>query len=671
MRADAAVKKKKRIVDGIVKGKLSLIRRKTHRDRKRVIRASINPVNVDVAPAPVIVTGGGGGGVSSPAVEAAILKILQRMDSMPAPAPRSGSGDEGLIEEFGFQQEALLEEMRAMRQQAGAGSGGSEVKVASKRRPESSGKQEGIKLLTLEEMAELGLEDRFEEIQRAKEEESQELRNVNQTYPLMQSPLNAERTLTWANIRYNQQTKSLVYTVIEPQMSPEEEQVFKEIQVKLQERMDVNFEGGGAFQQEFLVNKVYEFLNYFGYVLSPDQLEKVIYFVVRDFIGLNNLEPLLHDPAIEDISCDGFSIPVFIAHNNPLFGEIATSVVFEEKDQLDNFVMKLSQRCGRAISVADPLLDGALPDGSRVQATFGTDISKRGSNFTIRKFSKEPVTPIKMVRTGTVTPEVLAYLWLAVEAGKSVLVSGATATGKTTMLNAISLFIKPEQKIVSIEDTAELRLPHPNWLPQVARAAAGSHGVGGVSMFDLLKAALRQRPDYLLVGEVRGDEAAIMFQAMSTGHAGMSTIHAENMEKLINRLTTKPINLPAVLLESLDIVVFLIRARLGKHYVRRVNQLVEIAGVDGDTKEVVTRFVFEWDPTEDNIGALEESVVMEKVRVSRGISKDEILAELYRRSKLLEWLNDNNIVDFERVSKFIETYYVDPERIRQWTRGEV
>jgi len=298
----------------------------------------------------------------------------------------------------------------------------------------------------------------------------------------------------------------------------------------------------------------------------------------------------MRDPLIEDISCTGISYPIYIFHRNPLIGEIKTNLQFNSDEELDNFVIKLSVRTGRIVSVANPLLDAALPNGARIQITFGKDISRRGSSFTIRKFTEDPFTPIDLLLYGTVDFNMLAYLWTLVEEGRSLLISGGTATGKTSFLNAISLFIKPEKKIISIEDTAELKLPHPNWLSEVARPGYGPNRYGEVTMFDLLKAALRQRPDYIIVGEVRGEEAYILFQAMATGHAGLGTIHAESFEALMDRLLSPPINLPPSLLEVLDGVVFLKRLRYQGKYVRRVDKIYEILGFNKEKRMLIGQF---------------------------------------------------------------------------------
>jgi flagellar protein FlaI len=293
----------------------------------------------------------------------------------------------------------------------------------------------------------------------------------------------------------------------------------------------------------------------------------------------------MNDPNIEDISCDGVGVPIYVYHRDQRFGSVRTNAKFDTEEELGSFVMRLSQKCGRSISIADPLLDGALPDGSRVQATSGSGISMKGSHFTIRKFTADPMTCVDLLNYGTVNSEILAYLWLAIEHGKSILIAGPTASGKTTMLNAPSLFIRPELKVITIEDTPELRLPHENWVSQVSRTGFGPEGVSGkklgeIDLFDLLKASLRQRPDTIIVGEVRGREAYVLFQQMATGHPGMSTIHAESMMAVVNRLRTPPINLPPSLLQHLDLLLVLTRQRIKGKYIRRSKELVEVTGYD-------------------------------------------------------------------------------------------
>ena len=246
----------------------------------------------------------------------------------------------------------------------------------------------------------------------------------------------------------------------------------------------------------------------------------------------------------------------------------------------------------------------------------------------------------------------------------SLIVVGGTASGKTSLLNALSFFIRPEQKIVSIEDTAELQLSHPHWVAEVSRegfeTVAGHEKKGGeVAMMDLLKEALRQRPDYILVGEVRGEEATILFQAMATGHSGMATIHADTLERLIDRITAKPLNIPVALLETLDMIVFIKRLRYKDNFVRRISNVYEIEGYDKSDNTILSRKIFEWDAVDDVVVPKEESILLGNIYTQKGISKEEIQEEIKKRVKVLEYMDKKNITYYKDVAKIINKYYVD------------
>jgi flagellar protein FlaI len=325
-----------------------------------------------------------------------------------------------------------------------------------------------------------------------------------------------ERVFAYAKIYWDEKRNCMVYLVVEPHLTPQDERLIEQIKKDMEERLDIDFfKLGEVKAKELVVQEIGKIL--LSKSIDRRKMEIIQYYVQRDIIGLGKIEPLMKDANIEDISCDGHGIPIYIYHRNSLLGSIITNVMFSDGDELDSFAMKLAQKGGKSISVAEPLVDGSLPDGSRVQATLGTDIARRGSNFTIRKFTDKPLTPVHMMEYGTVDSTVMAYLWLAIEYRKSILISGGTATGKTSFLNALSLFIKPSLKIVSIEDTPELRLPHPHWIPEVARTPIATEGkTGEVSLFDLLRESLRQRPDYIIVGEVRGKEAFVLFQQIAS-----------------------------------------------------------------------------------------------------------------------------------------------------------
>jgi len=498
----------------------------------------------------------------------------------------------------------------------------------------------------------------------------EEAERTSMTYPLIPHyPKEGEVVFSYASLKYSEEEKQHVYTVLEPGISEEDREIIARIKKRLEERLDVDVTQIGHVQGEkILLDAIVEALKSLDIQFDPQRQEKLVYYIKRDTLGLGKIEPLMQDPNIEDISCDGVGISIFVYHRSPRIGTVKTNIVFQTSGELDEFIVRLAQKCNKSISIAEPLLDGTLPDGSRVQATLGSDIARRGSNFTVRKFASDPLTPTHMLKYRTLDSLSLAYLWLAVENNYSILISGGTATGKTSLLNALSLFIRPNLKVVSIEDTSELRLPLQHWIPHVARTPLSvSSKVGEVTLFDLLRASLRQRPDYIILGEVRGKEAFVLFQQMATGHASMATIHAASIPQLVDRLITPPINLPPKLLENIDIVVFLSLARLHGADVRRADSILEIAGVE-ETRPI-TREIFSWDPVKDTFAAKEGSAVLRKIAGRTGAGEEEIQHELHRRKKILEWMFENNVYDFREVDRIIQAYHTDPENVLEMVYG--
>ncbi|RLG18151.1 type IV secretion system protein VirB11 [Nanoarchaeota archaeon] len=489
-----------------------------------------------------------------------------------------------------------------------------------------------------------------------------ELQRTNEQFPLVELPIGKRRIpVAMGHIYWDPRRRSLKYDVIEPVLSKQEKEILEEIKKMLKEKVDIPFDRIRNKNKAFayLTKKVNEIIKLIKVKLSPTQKLKIYYYIYRDFVGLGPIEPLMNDVNIEDISCDGVNIPVFVYHRNPLYGQIETNIVFRSREELDNFVLRLAQKAGKALSVSQPLLDAALPDGSRIQATYGTDIARHGSNFTIRKFTTKPITPIHIMYFGTADAKILAYLWLAIENGSSILVAGTTATGKTTMLNVLSMFIPPNSKIISIEDTAELRLPHVNWIPEVARPGFGKSAQGEVSMFDLLKAAMRQRPDYLIVGEIRGKEAYVMFQGIATGHPAMGTLHADNFAALVNRLTSPPIELAKAMLENLDIVVFLTRVKRAGKTIRRIREIIEIVAYDYKTDNIITNTSYVWDAKNDRFIA-QKSVMLDKLAKSMGYNIEELRHDLMNRANFLNWMATHKIVEFDQVAYNIQSFYTNP-----------
>jgi len=500
------------------------------------------------------------------------------------------------------------------------------------------------------------------------DEDRDERRGIHVQYPLIpKKPSGTEPVYASATIQWNQNVNQLVYNVKEPTLSQYDMDIIRAVKADLEERLDVDFTKLGQIQaKNVLTNEIYDSMANLYPQIDANKKQILTYYIEKEIIGLGKIEALMQDSNIEDISCDGVQVPIYVYHRNPRISSIKTNVMFNTRVELDNFVSKLSQKCNKSITIAEPLLDATLPGGSRVQATLGTDIAKRGSNFTIRKFTDKPLTPVHLLKYGSVDAIQMAYLWLAVDNGKSILISGGSATGKTSMLNSLSLFIRPALKVVSIEDTSELRLPLPHWVSQVARTPIETEGkVGDVSLFDLLKSSLRQRPDYIIVGEVRGKEAYVLFQQMATGHPSLATIHAASIPQLIDRLITPPISLPPTLLENIDIIVFLGLSRYKDRYVRRISNIIEITGIENE--HPMNNTIFKWDPMTDTFQTEDKSVVLKKVSKKLGITEDTIKGELLRRKKVLEWMVEREVYDYKDFARVISLYYSDPEKVMDMT----
>jgi len=486
-------------------------------------------------------------------------------------------------------------------------------------------------------------------------------RKIDVRYPLIpQSPKKGEKIYSFARIFFDEKTNELVYNVIEPKLDKSLIGLLNEIKDYIQEKIDVDFVRIRKMEAiKYLTDLFDAALNYFRARYDENTRDVLRYYILRDFIGLEKVEPFLNDKFIEDISCDGVNINLYVYHRDPKIGSLRTNVVFKTEDELDSFVNKLAERCGRSISVAKPLLDGTLPDGSRVQATLGSDIAKHGSNFTIRMFTEKPLTPVDMIRFGTCDIKMMALFWFLIENGSSFLVSGGTATGKTSLLNVLSLFIKPQMKIVSIEDTSELRLPHFHWISEVARTPIAE--TGKVDMFELLRESLRQRPDYIIVGEVRGKEAYVLFQQMAVGHPGLSTIHAENFPKLIDRLTSPPISLSANLVQNLDVIIFLKRVKSGKRYIRKIHTVLEVIGYDREKNIPITNEIFEWKPKHDKFLIVNESMLLKKMADASGLDAKSIQREIRKRASVIEFMTKSNIRDYRKIGTIIKLFYSSPE----------
>lgn len=471
-------------------------------------------------------------------------------------------------------------------------------------------------------------------------------------------------------IAQDPETGQLRYVVMEPTLFEREVEVLRRISSILFDELDVSAkELSGASAERVLEESVKRVAKDYKLKVQEGTLQKILYYIVRDFVGYGKIDVMMRDHMVEDISCDGPGIPVYVWHRE--HESLPSNVVFETEEELNSFVVRLAYRCSKHISVAQPIMDGTLPDGSRVNATYGREVSRKGSTFTIRRFRADPLTITDLIKFNTISPELGAYLWLAVENRSSLIVAGGVASGKTTMLNCTCMFIRPELKVVTIEDTAELQLSHQNWIPLVSRTGFGLRGAE-IELFDLLKAAVRQRPDYIIVGEIRGAEAYMLFQALATGHGVQSTIHAEDARAVIDRLEAPPMSIPRMLISLIDAVMVQGRVHVGGRSVRRTLSLTEVKGYT-PSSGLELQEVFRWNPREDRhelaLKGLEESAVVRKVMERRGASYREVSEELEKRKVVLEWMVKRNIRRYTEVGNVVRDFYLSPDRL--YTRAKV
>jgi len=408
---------------------------------------------------------------------------------------------------------------------------------------------------------------------------------------------------------------------------------------------------------DVLATELENLLQQYGVDAGTDTFHKLLYYLHRDFRGYGKVDPLIHDPRIEDISCDGYDLPIFVYHDT--YSDVETNRSFG-KAELDNYVVKLAQESGRHVSVGEPVVGATLPDGSRIELALGEEVTPRGSAFTIRMYADEPFTPIDLIDYGTFSVEEMAYLWLAIENNKSLLFAGGTASGKTTSMNAVSMFVPPRAKILTIEDTRELSLYHDNWLSSVTRDRLQEGQ--DIDMYDLLRSALRHRPEYIIVGEVRGEEAVTLFQAMNTGHTTFSTIHADSIETVINRLENDPIDVPRAMVQSLDLICVQALTRIDGDRVRRSRVVGEIGDIDQRTGELDYSTAFSWQAADDTIER-HDSQLLAEIKEERGWSRTELLREFNRRKVFLEALRDQRVTDYRRFTALVNEYYAAPEQV--------
>ncbi len=481
----------------------------------------------------------------------------------------------------------------------------------------------------------------------------------------------------WARVLIleDKSTGTYLYYVDELEMTPEERRAYNRIMEILNWELkplppspeEAKGKSSYEWEREFFISQLKRIVSVyrirFGSLHPHVSWGKILYYLMRDTIGYGPIHVLMKDAYIEDISCDGVGRPIYVWHQK--YESLPTNIVFTSDEELDKLVLRLVHKAGRHISVAFPIVDAILPEGHRLAVTFKREVSTTGSTFTIRKFKEKPLSIVDLIEGGVLSSYMAAYLWIAMDYKMPGIVMGVTGSGKTTTLNAMATLFRPNIKIVTIEDTPELKLPHKNWVQLTSRPSygLGTEKVGEVTLYDLVKVSLRYRPDVIIVGEVRGEEAYVLFQAMATGHGGLTTIHAEDVEAMVKRLTSPPMNIPPSYVPLLKFAVAIKRVRMinpdGTYQiVRRITNLWEIVDYG------VYREVAKWNPyTKEHEHDFERSHLLNEISKLAGLSFDEMLNDLERRRTILEWMRIAGIRSYDKVAEIVFKYYMNPEKV--------
>lgn len=457
-------------------------------------------------------------------------------------------------------------------------------------------------------------------------------------------------------IKFDPVEREFIYEVVEPDLTDFQQHLLRTLADDIQDSYVYRI-GEDDTTTETLKEKMMILIEEYGIDITVNTFYRIYYYIERNFDGYGKIDAVMHDPHIEDISCVGYGIPIFVYHEE--YTSIRSNIKFGRND-LDNYIVKLAQQSGRHVSIGDPLVQTTLPNGSRAELGLGDEVTPRGSAFTIRKYSENPFTPIDLIQFGTFDVSQMAYLWFIIEHQKSIVFAGGTASGKTTSMNAVSMFIPPISKIVTIEDTRELTLYHDNWLASLTRESGDENK--NIDMYDLLRSSLRHRPEYIIVGEVRGEEAITLFQAMNTGHTTFSTMHADSVKTAINRLENKPINVPRSMVTSLDVLCVQRLLKVDGERERRNAEIAEIEGVGTREDSLEYSSTFEWNPKTDTFDSKGSSLV-EEIQDETGKTYTEIQQEIKRREIILEYLVEVGLDNYREFTRIINQYYVAPQKV--------